>query len=493
MKTSIRAGQGALSLLRPVSEMADELTRVIEFRANPVQRAFIESKAKADLFSSRMGEGKSAGLCWAVFHHTSQNPGARWALIRDTWENLQATTQKEFFKWFPPGIMGTYNASQKTFTWAVDGMGRGEVQFLGMDDPKDASKLQSRELGGFGIDEPAPAAESGGVDEMIFDVAMSRLRQQGMNWYAAKLAQNNPDETHWTYRRFVDPGTGGFVAWQTDKAENVHNLPPDYYEGLRSIWAHRPDIVTRFVEGQYGFMQKGKKVTPEWNDRIHLATGLIAVPGRPLYLLWDFGHNPTCLITQVTPLGHWNIIESYVGEDIGVQELIEAVVKPRLEQTYKKFSWSHIGDPAGTSGEQTSIKRSPVLMIRKELGGRWISGPVKWADRVEPLKGALRQLRGDRGLIQVDRQKAQHVWHALRGGWHYHVARTGIVSTEAEKDIHSHPGDAMGYGAAVLFPLGKPGTKKRPTVKPKTATFFGQGLGFERPGAKLPPQATRLP
>ena len=139
------------------------------------------------------------GLAWSAFYHTRHNPGAEWALIRDTWENMQATTMKTFFEWFPPGVAGTFHATKKVFTWA-SGLAQGEVQFLGMDDPQDASKLMSRQLAGFGIDEPAPAVGSAGVDELIFDIAMSRLRQSGMKWYGAKLAENNPDENHWTYR-----------------------------------------------------------------------------------------------------------------------------------------------------------------------------------------------------------------------------------------------------------------------------------------------------
>jgi len=85
----------------------------------------------------------------------------------------------------------------------------GEVVFIGMDVEADATKLQSRELAGFCIDEPAPAALQGGVSEFIFDTAMTRLRQKGMKWYGAKLAENNPDEGHWTHRRFVEPGWRG--------------------------------------------------------------------------------------------------------------------------------------------------------------------------------------------------------------------------------------------------------------------------------------------
>ncbi len=474
--------------------MADEdetvgqaLVHKTEFIPNPLQKRFIESRAKADLFSSRMGEGKSTALTWAAFYHTRHNPGARWALIRDTFENMQATTMKTFFEWFPPGIYGTYNGSRKTFTWA-EGVAKGEVEFLGMDDPSDATKLMSRELGGFGIDEPAPAIGNSGVDELVFDLAMSRLRQRGMSYYGAKLAENNPDEAHWTYRKFVIPGQEGFKLWQPPEPENVQNLPPSYYAELRRLWMHRPDLVRRFVEGEFGFQAIGKQVTPQWSDKLHLGVGLVAVPRVPLVMMWDWGHNPTCLITQKTPMGSLNVLEAFVGEDMGAEELIIHAVKPILEMKYRRFEWSHIGDPAGKQRDQTSIHRSPVRLVRKALGGSFRPGPVGFEARVEPLRAALTRVVGGKGLIRVDRDNAKAVHHALRGGWHFHVSKGGIVSSEPEKDIHSHPGDAISYGVAVMFPMGRRAGVDKLKL-PEEGNYWGnkQPRALIGPGGAQPP------
>lgn len=465
----------------------------IDFIPNPLQKNFIESRAKADLFSSRMGEGKSVALAWSAFYHTRHNPGAMWALIRDTWENMQATTLKTFFEWFPPGIMGEWHATKREFTWA-SGIAKGSVTFLGMDAPEDASKLMSRELAGIGIDEPAPAAGSVGVDEMIFDIGMSRLRQSDMNWYGAKLAENNPDEAHWTYRRFVSPGTENFRVWQPSRPENEKNLPASYYAELRKLWAHRPDLIRRFVEGDFGFQSIGKAVTPQWNDKIHLAVGLIPVPRVDLQLLWDFGHNPTCIITQKTPMGSWNFLYSFVGDTIGVVELIGDLIKPILRTEFPKYTLRHIGDPAGKTREQTSIMQSAVGFIKRELGGTWRDGPTRTADRVEPLRAVLARNINGRGVVQVDREHAGEVWQALRGGWHYNVSRTGLVSGEPFKDKHSHPGDATGYGAAILFPIGKISASGIVVPTPREASYFGSGgfrIGPQRTGV-LPKDGSRL-
>ena len=42
-----------------------------------------------------------------------------------------------------------------------NGSKRGAVRFIGLDDPSDVSKLQSRAVDGFALDEPAPALGTG--------------------------------------------------------------------------------------------------------------------------------------------------------------------------------------------------------------------------------------------------------------------------------------------------------------------------------------------
>lgn len=465
--------------------MADG-TFTLDFHPNPTQRNFIQSRARADFFSTRVGEGKSTGLAWAMFYHMRHNPGVRHALIRDTWENLRRTTLNDFFKWFPPGVCGTWHETNKEWTWAP-GLGSGKIIAMGMDDPKDAAKLQSLELGGIFMDEIAPADQSGGIPELVFDLGLTRLRQSGISWYAYKVASNNSDDTHWSYRKFVEPGTEGYVLWQPGFAENAKNLPANYYESLRQQLGHRQDLVSRFIEGNFGFQQIGTAVTPQFNEKIHLATGLTPIRGQELVLLWDFGLTPTCIITQPTPLGHWNILKSFVGDGVGVAELIADVVKPYLQTRMPLGTrWRHIGDPNGVMREQSSSRTSAVGVIRQELGGAFRGGPVSLHERIEPLRAVLTRTLNGRGVVQVDRAGAREVFLALRGGWHFKEAG-GIISAEPVKDMHSHPGDAMSYGAARLFPLGR---LQRPARTPNTpnATFFG---GQQTAGRVRVPQEMR--
>jgi hypothetical protein len=464
----------------------------VEFTANPTQRRFIEHRPEthkarcADIFNSRLGEGKSAALVWSILFHTRANPGARWALVRDTFENLQKSTMIEFFEWFPDGIFGTYHKGRKLWTWNPE-IAKGEVMFIGMDDEKSATKIQSVALAGFAIDEVSPVSGSAGVSRHVFTTLYQRLRQKGMNYYVGKLAQNNPDESHWTYKEFIDPGAEERFNFQTGVAENMANLPPGYYDSVEKSYEGQEDKIRRFVKGEFGFIKEGAPVTPQWSDRMHLADRLTPMRKRPLHLGWDFGLNATCVISQVTPIGHWNILDAFVGESgTGVLQLINDVVKPRLIDRYSGFYWEHTGDPAGSQRAQSDSDRSAVKVLKAELGGTWRPGPVAIQEREIPLQAVLsRSVEEGRGVVQVDREHAKAVWHALRGGWHRRVAPGGVVAATPVKDIHSHPGDVMGYLASRLFPVGRLGKHRKRATEPATASFFS--------GVRAPAKLTKLP
>ena len=470
----------------------------LDIQLNPVQSQFVQSRGTADLFSSRVGEGKSVALVMACFVHTLKNPGARWLMLRDTWENLRKTTQKTFFEWFPPGLAGEYHATNFEFTWAP-GIAEGTVIFMGAGDAADASKLASLELAGIAMDEPAPSSTSGGIHEEIFDMALGRLRQKAVlendGWYAMKLAENNPDESHWTYKKFYEDPLPGYRLFQPPMAENTQNLPADYYEKLRRNYERsgRPDLIRRFIDGKAGFQMLGRPVTPNWNDELHLATGLGPRAGAgvgDLILLWDFGLNPTCIVTQLQN-GYWMILDALVGSEMGLDDLIRGHLIPLLNTRYRGQKYIHVGDPAGNAREQNFGTRA-VDIIRQALRGKWYNGIEHIEPRVEALNQVLARQHKGLGFVQVDRHRAKEVHHALRGGWHYKEIRGGAMSMSPNKNIHSHPGDAMSYGAGYIARKTRNRMQHDNRIERITKPEEQEASYFFKPGSAPPKHGAQL-
>jgi hypothetical protein len=198
--------------------------------------------------------------------------------------------------------------------------------------------------------------------------------------------------------------------------------------------------------------------------------------------LWDFGLNPTCIITQISPMTNWLVHECYVGDGIGTYELIQDIIKGRIEDRFKGLPISHYGDPQGKQREQSSVDQTAVKVIKTELGGRWYPGPREWQERRDSSKRVLGLLRNGVGLVQIDEKRAKPLWHALRGGWHYKKHANGIISNLPIKDIHSHPGDAFGYGAAILFPAGERKTRgMNGAISIRQPSYFRQNKRFRPP------------
>jgi hypothetical protein len=199
--------------------------------------------------------------------------------------------------------------------------------------------------------------------------------------------------------------------------------------------------------------------------------------------------NPTCIITQISPLGQWNILEAHVGEEIGVAELIETVIKTKLSERFEGYSWDHTGDPAGKQREQSDSRLSAVKTLTDMLGGVWRDGPQPLEPRIECLRNVLRLQNRGVGIVQVDKIHAKAIWYALRGGWHRKINAGGVISGDPVKNIHSHPADALGYGAARFFPLRKV-QKPKANIRPAQASYFNNPLRSltEKHAFRPPPQ-----
>ena len=101
-----------------------------------------------------------------------------------------------------------------------------------------------------------------------------------------------------------------------ESAENLHNLPEDYYG--RGLQGKTDDWIKVNLANEYGFVSSGKPVHPLYTDSIH-CTGDSYEPNSdtPVVLGFDFGRTPACAFVQRDALGRWVCFDEFCMTDSG--------------------------------------------------------------------------------------------------------------------------------------------------------------------------------
>ena len=441
------------------------------------QHSFVMSNVLTALLCGPRREGKSVGGMARAIRIAQESDEKywpmRWLVVRDTWKNLSRTTMKTIQEWIPDAV-ASWKENNTVCIFPKD-KPFIEFTFLGLEHTRDWNKLQSFECAGLWLEEPAPAAdESSGLAAEVYGMGVSCLSQKGYPG-SSQITMNPPDDQHWTYQTFWENPPEDTRVWNIVPGENKA-VTDAFRQKMRKTFMSigRPDLMQRLTEGKVVNVNMGEPVTPGFSDRLHLSdVPLEPIPNLPLYLLWDFGLNPTCIITQVTPLRRWNFLHTFVGENMGVEQLIQRDVLQTLNKRFQHYKIDHIGDPAGKTPEQSSSRRNAVRTVQTMIHGDWRDGPVPWDERRNACHRILNSNSGGYATVQIDLAQNTKLVRALRGGWKYYKDARSVVHKDSPvKDVHSHPGDSFASGAAVLFPLGYQLEKKRPTTIVRPPRYF---------------------
>lgn len=293
-----------------LTEQDGALQARIEFEAPPVVRNFIEDPTYCTGYFGPWGCAKTTAGAFKAWGYGQAFPGARIAVIRNTWPNLRDTTQKTIFEWFPEDVAGHYVAQSKTFFLHPAHAGEPPVEliFRAMFDQADLENLLSLDLAAAWIDEPQGGisyrGERGlvhepGINQRLFEALMARIgRQQGyppMAW----LTGNPPSPSHFIARLFgYDPGASScdrpknprpdYHLYLGTQETNRHNLTPGYYERLTRDMGENTPMARRFLKGLWIDFAQSKPFHREWI----LRAGQGGAPKIPEDLLLEIGLDP---------------------------------------------------------------------------------------------------------------------------------------------------------------------------------------------------------
>ena len=479
----------------------------------PVAKAFLTSRPGAvggadddgqpkvpiDGILGPIGSGKSAASCIRIFMHAMEQPPgrdgwrrSRWAVVRNTYDELKRTTMATWCDWFPEEHFGKVNMTPPFCHRLVLAEQKIELEvwFVPVDDAQAVKKLLSWELTGAWVNEARqiPREVVVALRSRCGRFPSIRSLPPGTKpgWAGVILDSNAPeDELHYllmwagiteppewldeaTRRQMHQPpgvkifmqppgllpvrSAGGAVTGFLDNpaAENLGNLRAGYYraqlDGNTSAWV----LNMVCVEPQRA--ADTRLVYPDWRKEVHVAAERLEYdPRRPLLLGADFARNPSVVAAQEHD-GQLRVLREWIGQNIDVAQFSATKVVPDLNSLCPDGKTRGWGDPSGTA--RTGGDDKTAFDHAREGGLNlvpcWTNDPDQ---RQRAVTRRLNTLSGGAPAIVID-PRCTMLIGGFNGGYRFERKRVeGTVDEfheEPRKNGYSHPHDALQYLVAGL-------------------------------------------
>lgn len=384
---------------------------------NPVLDAYIASPARVALIDGPLGSGKTTGSCQKILRAMCrQKPNkygvrpSRILVTRNNYPELLETTAATFKDFFFPDAGelpldengtplekrpelgrwygGGSEPPQAEFEFRLeDGtLVKSTVVFLALDQPKDVKRILGSEYTFIYLSEFKEIPKS--LIDMLDlrhgrypSAARGNVRPTAHGMFGDT---NKPDRDHWYFQLsqvdrphgwafFHQPGGLTPVGVRPDgrrlyaanpHAENLENLEggSDYY--VSGQQGKRDDWILVYLCNEWGTVQEGKPVHPDFVDSIHVSEeSLRPDPRFELILGFDFGRTPACAAVQWQPgIGRWNALAEFVTTDMSATAFAPEC-KVWLGRTFPGFAMRGFGDPAGDHAGET-VEATPMQILR---------------------------------------------------------------------------------------------------------------------------------
>lgn len=462
----------------------------IKYEASPTLQKFHNSDAFVRGVRGPIGSGKSVGMCIEIFRRVSQQAPdktgkrkSRWAIVRNTYPELETTTLKTWLDWFPEEIFGKVSRRVPICHYFEFNDIEAEIYFIAMDRAEDVKKLLSLELTGIFYNEarelPLKIIQTGCDRVGRYPSQRSRPddipASQWPTWYGVIMDTNSPDEDHWwpmmagdaelpedftipdnwefwaqPPAAFEEKDERGRTKWVLNpEAENLANLPANYYTNLISGKAAMH--VRVYVGNKYGTLTEGKVVYEEFSPDLHIAKGPITrVPGKIIHVGLDFGQTPAACFGQSDAYGTWRDIHELVTRGVGAKafgRLLKLEIANKFPGLDINDHFEFWGDPSGEYNQSGSDET--YFDTLKGMGIRVKAAPTQNpVTRIEAGREPLEQLLpGGRMGYQID-PSCKVLIKGFMSGYHYpKLKSTGSVRTadKPAKNRESHVHEARQY------------------------------------------------
>jgi hypothetical protein len=415
------------------------------------------------------GSGKSTICCAEIIFRSIAIPPcqdgvrrSRWAIVRNTYGDLEATSLKTWLEWFEElGMVHRRLAPRLQYRHEFyDDKGKIELElmFIALDRPDHIRKLKSLELTGVYLNEMSEIPPQALIH---FKARVNRYPAQrdctGDYWSGIIADTNPPDTDHWIYELFeVTHPEGHFIFHQppallktvdgykeNPEADNLEHLKngSEYYFNM--MMGQSEEFIKVYVLGQYGTVVEGKFVYTNYNDDLHSVESIDIYDDETILLAWDFGIVcPACLACQYIA-GQLYVIKEFIGEYITVKELYETSVLPFLTQYCQGLPIEALGDPANTYNGIEQLEELGLPVDKAKTN--------HLEPRISSVRNFLSRLVDGKPAILISRAHCTKLRQGFNGKYCYRRLR--VVGEERYQDVpdkthpHSDIHDCLQYAA----------------------------------------------
>jgi hypothetical protein len=440
--------------------MADRI-----YNAPTTVSKFLRSEALNRVIMGPIGSGKSSACVIEILRKCSQQRvgpdgkrRSRWAVVRNTRQQLKDTTLNTWLDWVPPGRAGVWKESSMTFLLKYGDV-EAEILFRALDSPEDVQRVLSLELTGCWLNECRE------IPRQIFEALQGRIKRYpskangGSNYWAMIADTNPPEEGSYWYNvieklpteegneaSVVHADTFKQPSGLSPDADNTDNLDPTYYTEL--IRGKTIDWVNTYVHGMYSPSQSGKPVYyGTFKGEKHVATERIKYSANlPIIIGMDFGLTPAAAFMQVQPTGRLFILREIAEFDMGIKRFIEQRLHPTIKNYFTENPIIIIGDPAGVRRSDTD--EGTCFKMLKEYGYR--AKPAATNDpivRIGTFMEVLTLYPDGEPMVLID-PSCKLLIEGFRSKYRYmkYKGSDDKYSDKPEKNKWSHIMEAAQYG-----------------------------------------------
>lgn len=395
--------------------------KIYSYKPLPKQLEWHNSKARYKCLIGGFGSGKTKAGIWECIDLSIRYPNNFGLICRKRSVDLRDTTQKMFMDECPKDLIKEYIKTERRIVF----INNSQIIFRGVDEEE---KRRGLNLGFFYIDE---ASE---VSEEIFVMLQGRLRLERVPEHYGLLTSNPPNIDHWIYKYFVEKQDKNYFLIKMSTYDNSF-LPADYVENLKRDYPE--SWVKRYLEGEFGFAQKGTPVFKGFSENMHVAE-LNYMPGKPVLRGWDFGfHRPACVFVQIDNDDRVCILREILGNNEYLMEFSEKVIK-LSNYWFPNATFEDYCDPAGIQKTDKSAKTSIDILKDKGINPRFRKLPVNAG--ITLIQKKISSLIGDKPGLLVNKQ-CRILIEAFMGGYYYDNEKD-----EPYKDgFYEHLVDALRY------------------------------------------------